>query len=111
VRLPRLRRFDKHSAELAFWERRRATAGDLEQGIPFYRWAFTEHFSLAADFYAGRRLLDVGCGPRGSLEWADMAAERVGLDPLADRYAALRSRPHAMTYVASGVLSARFERG
>jgi SAM-dependent methyltransferase len=101
VRLRRRRPPDKLSAELAFWEQRRASGGELEAGVPFYRWAYTEHFGLAPGFYAGKRILDVGCGPRGSLEWADMAAERVGLDPLADRYAALRSRDHAMAYVAA----------
>jgi SAM-dependent methyltransferase len=92
----------KHAAELAWWRERRATGGELEQGIPYYRWMFTEHFGLPLDFYRGKRLLDVGCGPRGSLEWAEGAAERVGVDPLADRYARLRSRPHAMRYVAAG---------
>ena len=29
---------------------------------------------------------DIGCGPRGSLEWATMAAERVGLDPPVNKY-------------------------
>ena len=89
----------KLRSELAYWEDRRRTGGELERGVPFYAWMFTEPFGLDASFYAGKRLLDVGCGPRGSLEWAAQAAERVGLDPLAARYAALQSRPHAMTYV------------
>jgi SAM-dependent methyltransferase len=41
----------------------------------------------------------VGCGPRGSLEWATTAAEAVGVDPLADRYRKLQSREQRMTYV------------
>jgi SAM-dependent methyltransferase len=92
----------KHTSELAFWQERRAAQGELEVGVPFYRWQFTEHFGLDLGFYRGKRLLDIGCGPRGSLEWADEAAERVGLDPLADDYAKLRSRPHKTTYVATG---------
>ena len=80
MRLRRTRASGKLAAELAWWRGARERLGDLEAGIPFYRWAFTEHFGLDPGFYRGKRLLDVGCGPRGSLEWADMAAERVGLD-------------------------------
>jgi ubiquinone/menaquinone biosynthesis C-methylase UbiE len=46
-------------------------------------------------------MLDVGCGPAGSLEWAHSALERVGADPLADRYGALNHEAHAMTYVTA----------
>lgn len=48
---------------------------------------------------AGKRFLGVGCGPRGSLEWAEHAAERIGLEPLADEYVRLHERRQAMTYV------------
>jgi ubiquinone/menaquinone biosynthesis C-methylase UbiE len=92
----------KHASELAYWRRQREQQGELEQGERFYRWQFVEHFGVGESFFRGKRLLDVGCGPRGSLEWADEALERVGLDPLADRYVELHSRPHKMTYVASG---------
>jgi SAM-dependent methyltransferase len=95
----RSRRDSKLRSELAYWEGRRTSGGALEGGVPFYEWAFTEHFGLDASFYRDKRLLDIGCGPRGSLEWATQAVERVGIDPLADRYSRLRSRPHAMTYV------------
>ena len=98
----RLRRARKLRHEFAYWSDRRAQGGRLEDGIPFYRWLFCEHFGVGEAFYAGKRILDVGCGPRGSLEWADRAAERVGLDPLADRYARLQERPHAMRYVQGG---------
>jgi len=27
-------------------------------------------------------MLDIGCGPLGTLEWASMTAERIGHDPL-----------------------------
>jgi ubiquinone/menaquinone biosynthesis C-methylase UbiE len=101
----------KHESELAFWQERRAAQGELEVGVPFYRWQFVDHFGLDAGFYSGKRMLDIGCGPRGSLDWADEAAERVGLDPLADEYAALRSRPHKMSYVATGAERIPFPNG
>jgi ubiquinone/menaquinone biosynthesis C-methylase UbiE len=46
-------------------------------------------------------VLDIGCGPRGSLEWADHAARRVGLDPLVPVYRRLGIDEHAMEYVAA----------
>jgi len=63
---------------------------------------FTGLVGLEADFYRGKAILDVGCGPRGSLEWADEASRRVGLDPLADDYTEFGTGAHAMEYVAAG---------
>jgi ubiquinone/menaquinone biosynthesis C-methylase UbiE len=67
----------------------------------WYRDGFTAAFGIDESFYAGKRLLDIGCGPRGSLEWATMASERVGIDPLAKDYERLNGGLHDMTYVAS----------
>jgi SAM-dependent methyltransferase len=99
---------EKGAHELAYWRDRKAAHGDLEQSNPHYRWAFTDYFGLPLDFYDGKRLLDAGCGPRGSLEWADRAAERVGLDPLAKEYQRLHSHEHAMTYVEAEMESIPF---
>jgi SAM-dependent methyltransferase len=90
----------KGRAELSYWEQRKRAEGTLaNEAYAFY---YTDHFGLPPSFYTGKRILDIGCGPRGSLEWADMTAERVGLDPLADSYLALGAAEHAMTYVAAG---------
>jgi SAM-dependent methyltransferase len=59
---------------------------------------FTKPFGLTASDFEDRDLLDIGCGPRGSLEWADRARSRVGLDPLARIYSWL-SPHHEMTYL------------
>lgn len=67
-----------------------------------YRYFFTEHFGLPDAFYADKRILDVGCGPRGSLEWATMARQRVGLDPLVRAYAEFGIDRHDMSYVEGG---------
>jgi SAM-dependent methyltransferase len=63
-----------------------------------YAHFFTTHFGLSEADYTGKTVLDIGCGPMGSLEWATMAKERVGLDPLADAYRKLIGSRHAMTY-------------
>jgi SAM-dependent methyltransferase len=90
----------KHRDELAYWSARAGEEGRLSGG--HYEHFFTAHAGLDRSFYDGKRLLDVGCGPRGSLEWAGNAAERVGLDPLADAYARFRDGTETMTYVAAG---------
>jgi SAM-dependent methyltransferase len=114
VRLPRFlrpgRRLEgKAAAELSFWRRRHEIEGSLVG--PHYEHFFTAHFGLDRTFFVGKRLLDIGCGPRGSLEWAHMAAERVGLDPLADAYRELGIEAHAMSYVAAPAEAVPFEDG
>jgi SAM-dependent methyltransferase len=89
----------KLRAELSYWRRRREAEGELRGQPQHYQRLFTTLFDLTFDDYAGARVLDVGCGPRGSLEWASMAASRVGVDPLADEYRRLQPEPQAMSYV------------
>jgi ubiquinone/menaquinone biosynthesis C-methylase UbiE len=72
---------------------------------PFY----TTFFGLDRAFYQGKGILDVGCGPRGSLEWASMAAERVGIDPLAKDYLRMGAATHAMKYVSAPSENMPFE--
>ena len=96
----RLRRADrkKREGELAYWREQQAAEGRL--GNAHFRLLFNDLFGLDAGFYRGKSVLDIGCGPRGSLEWADEASRRVGLDPLAAEYQALGTDEHAMEYVA-----------
>ena len=87
---------DKRFHELNFWRERKAIEGTLDHSL--YEQMFTEFFGLERSFYRGKRLLDIGCGPRGSLEWADDAIERIGVDPLVDDYRELGIGSHQMTY-------------
>ncbi len=82
---------------LRYWKRQFARKQTLDNS--HYKKYYTDHFGLGDEDYAGKRVLDIGCGPRGSLEWADVAERRVGLDPLADRYRELGADRHAMEYV------------
>jgi SAM-dependent methyltransferase len=97
----------KRVGELGYWHRRAATEGSL--GNAHYRELFTDAVGLDPEFYRGKRILDVGCGPRGSLEWAaEFAAECVGADPLAPSYRRFGTDAHRMVYVAAGAESLPF---
>ncbi len=86
----------KYISELRYWKRK-AQAGPLRDvGYVFY---YTTVFGIDLSFYEDKKILDIGCGPRGSLEWAETASERVGLDPLAGSYRKLGIERHKMTYV------------
>lgn len=87
----------KGDAEFEFWRKTRESSGGV-LGNGHYERLFTDQFGLAKEFFVGKRILDIGCGPRGSLEWASEASRRVGLDPLVDRYSELGIDHHAMEY-------------
>jgi len=91
------RRLKKGRQELQFWQERAREEGQLSHD--HYEQFYTTIFGLNQASYDGKRVLDIGCGPRGSLEWADGAAERVGLDPLVNEYRKLGIDRHKMRYV------------
>jgi SAM-dependent methyltransferase len=89
----------KERKEIDYWQSRLSDEGLLRND--HYLQTYTLPFDLKPSFYTGKRILDIGCGPRGSLEWADMATERVGLDPLVPAYLKMGADRHKMTYVAA----------
>lgn len=89
----------KEATELAFW--RETLSRERVVQNQHYEHLFTSLFGMNREEYAGCRVLDVGCGPRGSLEWAGMARRRIGLDPLADAYRAFGILRHATAYVTA----------
>ena len=93
----------KHGHELKFWAgrvKKEKTLKQISGGAPYERF-YIKDFNLSYEDYQDKSILDIGCGPRGSLEWADMAALRIGLDPLVNDYFKLGGGTlyHKMHYV------------
>jgi SAM-dependent methyltransferase len=105
-----LRRFrdnPKKRDELAHW------VGEALHGRDnnHFKFFFSQEFGFPADFVSGLSLLDIGCGPTGSLEWADAARERIGVDPLAREYLLLGAWRHRMKYVTGSAERLPFKSG
>lgn len=95
--------------EILFWYAAKVKEGKLNN--THYEEFLTDFFDLTKSDYDDLKVLDIGCGPRGSLEWADNTKERIGLDPLADKYIKLEGKHHQMKYVKSGAENIPFEDG
>lgn len=80
-----------------FWRDRKRAEGAL--GNDHFEYAFTSLFGLDGPDFDDKTVLDVGSGPRGSLEWADNALERVGLDIAARSFRSFGARGHQMRYL------------
>lgn len=89
----------KRRVEADYWITQHYRSGNRALGNSHYEYFYTDHFDYPKDFYTGKKILDIGCGPRGSLEWADNALEAVGLDPLVPVYKELGIDQHRMQYV------------
>jgi 2-polyprenyl-3-methyl-5-hydroxy-6-metoxy-1,4-benzoquinol methylase len=90
------RKWYKEFSEISFWKTLSVKTDGFTNG--HFEYFYTRFFDLEPAWYGGKSILDVGCGPLGSLEWADMAKERIGLDPLVDRYKTLGIDRHKMSY-------------
>jgi SAM-dependent methyltransferase len=91
----------KLRSELKYWKGRYVEQSGLFTNS-HYEPLYTDVYDLQRKDYNAKRVLDIGCGPRGSLDWADMTAQRVGIDPLVPAYLKLGADKHKMEYVASG---------
>ena len=99
----------KELYELAYWKVRKWREPVLTND--HYEPLFTTWIGLDRSHYNDKAVLDIGCGPRGSLEWADNTRERVGLDSLVNSYRKIGIDAHAMSYVHSGAENIPFEDG
>jgi ubiquinone/menaquinone biosynthesis C-methylase UbiE len=89
----------KAEHEMKYWRSRFVQEKQLNN--THYRHFYTDHFGLDYLFYSNKRILDVGCGPRGSLEWANTTLARIGLDPLVENYREIGIINHQMIYVGA----------
>lgn len=87
----------KEFNELSYWKERKKAEGTLSNN--HYKYFYTTHFGFDDSYYSGKFILDIGCGPRGSLEWASMASRRIGVDPLAKEYLRSVIDRHEMEYM------------
>jgi len=92
----------KEFFELCYWKTVKLLSKNLTKNS-HYKYFYTDNFSIPLEFYKDKTILDIGCGPRGSLEWADMAKERIGMDPLAEQYLKMGAKDHKMSYVKAYV--------
>jgi ubiquinone/menaquinone biosynthesis C-methylase UbiE len=97
----KLKRSVKEFCELTYWKLKHLSQSVFENA--HYQYFYTTYFSLSNNYYGDKTILDIGCGPRGSLEWANMAKERIGVDPLADKYLKMGAVRHKMTYIKAYV--------
>jgi SAM-dependent methyltransferase len=89
----------KAECELNYWNEKKKQEGSLSND--HYKIIYTTHANLTEEFYVGKKVLDIGCGPRGSLEWA-VGSTAVCVDPLAKEYGKLGANSHKMVYVHTG---------
>jgi SAM-dependent methyltransferase len=94
----------KYDSELSFWRSRFQIDKGKFQNSHYERMMLAMAEQADHEFVRNKIVADFGCGPRGSLFWADSALVRIGIDVLADRYAdefADDISSHQMTYVKS----------
>ncbi len=91
----------KQSAELRYWEQQWEAEGHAFRRDHYKDRMLGMAGEPDAGFLAGKIVADFGCGPRGSLWWADTARIRIGIDVLADAYARFGIAQHDTCYVCS----------
>lgn len=78
----------KHASELAYWTKVFAAENGRFYNAHYQRIMLALAEEPDDRFLAGKVVADFGCGPRGSLTWANSASLRIGIDVLANEYAA-----------------------
>lgn len=93
----------KQDAEFAYWRNQHLQGGGDLRRDDYYRSLMLQ----IADWpdergFEDRVVVDIGCGPRGSLCWMSQARLRIGVDPLADAYRELGIADQPMNYLGAG---------
>lgn len=92
---------------MSYWDKKFAEEGGRFKN-DHYEFLYTGHWGLEKSFYDNKKILDIGPGPRGSLEWATNAAEAIGIDSLSETYKKFGTDQHRMKYVNAGMEDAPF---
>ena len=100
----------KEEMETLYWKLNLRKSGNKFYNGHF-EYYYTDLFGLDPGYFTGKKILDIGCGPLGSLEWAKTAARRVGVDPLAEKYIRMNGGTQEMEYVRAGSEALPFEDG
>lgn len=87
LRPKRNRLINKYDFELDFWRSRLEIDKGKFKNSHYERLMLAMAEESSDDFLDGKIVADFGCGPRGSLVWANSALLRIGIDVLTDRYA------------------------
>ena len=94
----------KYGAELSFWKSRHHADGGVFDNAHYKKLMLAVAQENNTNFVREKVIADFGCGPRGSLVWADSASMRIGIDVLADKYADAFTQDivsHDMVYLKS----------
>ncbi len=88
----------KRETELGFWKKMyKEHGGEFKYE---YKKMMTEAGDITDEsFFDNRIVVDIGCGPGGSLCWIEKAKARIGVDPLTERYTAFGIEKHDMVYL------------
>lgn len=97
----------KEFFEWGYWKIQHIREGNFTHH--HYAFFYTQHFGFTREDFKDKSILDIGCGPRGSLEWADIASRRTGIDPLARQYREMQAQTHKMEYVEAYAENLPFE--
>tara|TARA_B110000008_G_scaffold269285_1_gene298366 strand:- start:7095 stop:7772 length:678 start_codon:yes stop_codon:yes gene_type:complete len=92
---------NKEDCEITYWKKQKKDKTPL--GNSWYKGWYVDFFKIDYNKFANKKILDIGCGPRGSLEWADNADLRVCVDPISKQYGLLGANDHSMLYIETGV--------
>jgi len=82
-----------HRLELHFWKTWTKAAPYQNLDVPKYWSEELRRFACSRDFFTGKRVLDIGCGPVGLIHFIDNAAERIRIDPLLLQYESRMTLP------------------
>lgn len=88
---------NKYEAEFEYWNKQYI---NKQFNNSWYEYFYTIPFGMTKLDYLDKKILDIGCGPMGSLEWISKESKAFGLDPLCCLYYNnFDCRNHGMAYI------------